>query len=507
MTRAAPLLALLLLPALCPAQGPAAAPLSPAAAAQMEARRAETLAEAKALAAQLHERVVCALYPANARGLPSFKSDSHGTLSLETTVQVDLKAYRAWVAEITPRLRRLAERAEQVRLVKDGGGYRFELPWREFDASQFVVVDGFSEIPQALTAHVYTFDIGTATEIRAAFRPARDRKEQTVVLMQFRKEDGPIASVRQTFAIASGPESVAPFVESRVRYQRFGSGAKAAKYPFLSFKSRRVVRMPMAKVDVSSLRAMTKAWTACLPASAADAAAADPAGTSVPFRDVNGRFVHPRRGAAATVAAAGGNETDSVSAAEEDARRRAAESRALRQQADAATADAVRAGAEAFFAAVRGGLRGKPAASAIEAFEREDLSVACVEAVREHPGAPELQVSGEAYLASQLWAKWRMRARFDDAGGIVPGEPVWSLAPTFQPPEYIRGAARANPFPELSLEDSGSEPFPDVPPAGSSFPLGSVLLAAAAVLLFAGTVALLWIDRLRKKAEESPSGA
>ena len=130
-----------------------------------------------------------------------------------------------------------------------------------------------------------------------------------------------------------------------------------------------------------------------------------------------------------------------------------------------------------------------------------------VEAVREHPGAPELQVSGEAYLASQLWAKWRMRAKFDDAGGIVPGEPVWSLAPTFQPPEYIRGAARANPFPELSLEDSGSEPFPDVPPAGSSFPLGSVLLAAAAVLLFAGTVVLLWIDRLRKKAEESPSGA
>lgn len=507
MKRAAPLLALMLLPALCPAQGPARAPLTPAAAVQLEARRAETLAEVKTLASQLHERAVCALYPANARGLPSFKSDARGNISIDATVQVDLKAYRAWVAELSPRLRRLAERSEQVRLVKERAGYRFELPGREFDASQFVVVDGFSEIPAALGAHVYTFDIATATEIRAAFRPPRDRKEQTVVLMQFRGENGPVASVRQAFALASGPESVAPFVESRVRYQRFGSGVKADKFPVLTFKSRKVLRMPMSKVETASLRAMTKAWTVCLPAAAADAAASA-SETAALFRDVHGRVVHPGRGSGAPVAsaAAAGSETPSVSAAEEDARRRAAEARALRQRADAATADAVRTSAESFFAAVRGGARGKPAAAAIEAFEREDLSVACVEAVREHPGAPELQVSGEAYLASQLWAKWRMRAKFDDGDGIVPGEPVWSLAPTFQPPEYIRGAARANPFPELSLDDSGSEPVPDAPGTGSSFPFGPFLLATGAVLLFAGTIVLLWIDRLRKKAEEaSPS--
>ena len=88
---------------------------------------------------------------------------------------------------------------------------------------------------------------------------------------------------------------------------------------------------------------------------------------------------------------------------------------------------------------------------------------------------------------------------------MVPAEPVWSLAPSFQPPEYIRGAARANPFPELTLEDSGFVE-PDRPSWRPPFPWGAFLLALAAVALFAGTVALLWIERLRKKAERPPSG-
>ena len=166
MKRALLLLALLLPSAPCPAQGPGAMPLAPTAAERVEARRAALLAEAKALAPRFSERSVCALLPVNARGLPSFKSDSRGNLSLDATVQIDLAAYRAWVAEITPRLRRLALRVEEVRLAKDSRGYRFEAPGREFDASQLVVVDGFSDIPRSLGAHVYTFDIATATAPR-----------------------------------------------------------------------------------------------------------------------------------------------------------------------------------------------------------------------------------------------------------------------------------------------------------------------------------------------------
>ena len=184
MKRALLLLALLLPSAPCPAQGPGAMPLAPTAAERVEARRAALLAEAKALAPRFSERSVCALLPVNARGLPSFKSDSRGNLSLDATVQIDLAAYRAWVAEITPRLRRLALRVEEVRLAKDSRGYRFEAPGREFDASQLVVVDGFSDIPRSLGAHVYTFDIATATELRAtdwtAVESSRAWKENLV---------------------------------------------------------------------------------------------------------------------------------------------------------------------------------------------------------------------------------------------------------------------------------------------------------------------------------------
>lgn len=500
MKRALLFLALLLPPASCPAQGDAAAPLAPAAAERVEARRAALLEEAKALAPRLSERAVCALLPVTGRGLPSFKSDSRGALSLDATVQIDLSAYRAWVAEISPRLRRLARRVEEVRLAKDPRGYRFEAPGREFDASQLVVVDGFSDIPRSLGAHVYTFDIATATELRAAFRPSRDKKDQTCVLVQFRGPAGPVASVRQPFALNASPESVAPFVEWRVRYQRIGSGAQAQTFPILSFKSRKPIRFSLGKTDMSALRTMDRVWTACLSNAAADAAAT--AETPAAFRDARGRVVRPARPAAEVpvVSSAG----DAVpSAAAEEERRRSAEARALRLNAEAATADAVRAGAQAFFASVRGGARGKAASAAVEAFEAEDLSVACTEAVREHPGAPELQVAGEAYLASQLWAKWRMRAKIDDSGSIAPAEPSWSLAPSFQPPEYIRGASRANPFPALSLDDPGSAPLP--PPA-TSFPFGPVLLALCAVALFAGTIVLLWIERMRKKAEETPSG-
>ena len=100
-----------------------------------------------------------------------------------------------------------------------------------------------------------------------------------------------------------------------------------------------------------------------------------------------------------------------------------------------------------------------------------------------------------------------MRARIDGAGAIVPGEPSWSLSPSFQPPEYIRGASRINPFPELSLEDPGSEPFTDGPPPAAPFPVGALLIALGAFALLAGTIALLWIERLRRKAEESPDSA
>jgi len=504
MNRAAALLALALLPAFCAAQEPSGAPLSPAAAAQMEARRAEALAGAKDLVGQLHERVVCALFPVNGRGLPSFKADARGNLSLDATVQVDLSAYRAWVAELAPRLRRLAQRVEEVRLTKDARGYRFETPGREFDASQLVVVDGFAEIPRALTAHVYTFDIATATEIRAAFRPARDKAGRTCVLVQFRGPDKPIASVRQAFALGASPESVAPFVEWRVRYQRFGSGAKAQTFPVLSFKSRKTLKLPLSKVDTTALRSMVRAWSVCLPESAADAAAMSPSETVALFRDARGRVVHPRRrGPQAVAAGEAAGPPDALSAAAEEERRRAAEARELRQRADAATAAAVRESAGAFFESVRSGARGKPAAAAVEAFEAEDLSVACVEAVREHPGSPDLVVAGEAYLASQLWAKWRMRASIDGAGAIAPGTPSWTLAPSFQPPEYIRGASRVNPFPALSLDDPGSAPLP--PAETGSFPVGPFLLAFGAILLLAGTAVLLWFERMRKKAEESES--
>lgn len=500
MKRALLLLALLLPAAPCPAQEPVAAPIAPAAAERVEARRAALLEETKELAARLSERAVCALLPVTGRGLPSFKSDARGNLSLDATVQIDLAAYRAWVAEISPRLRRLARRVESFRLVKDPRGYRVEAPGREFDASQLVVVDGFSDIPRSLGAHVYTFDIATATELRAALRPAREKKNQTCVLVQFRGPAGPVASVRQPFAFNASPESVAPFVEWRIRYQRIGSGAQAQTFPILSFKSRKPLRFSLGKTDTSVLRTMDRVWTACLSNEAADAAATSDAIAS--FRDARGRVVRPAR--AAVEASAGSTAEDTVPfAAEEEERRRAAEARALRLQAESATADAVRAGAEAFFASVRGGARGKVSAAAVEAFEVEDLSVACTEAVRDHPGTPELQVAGEAYLASQLWAKWRMRAKIDEAGGIVPVEPTWSLAPSFQPPEYIRGASRANPFPALSLDDPGSAPLP--PPA-TSFPFGPFLLALCAIALFAGTIVLLWIERMRKKAEETPGG-
>lgn len=506
MKRAALLAALSLLPVFAPAQEPVRAPLSPAAAAQAEERRAALLAEVAGLAARRPERTVCALVPANRRGLPAFKADSKGVLSLDVTVQVDLTAYRAWAAELSPRLRRLARDVETVRLVKEPAGYRFELPDREFDASQLVVVDGFSEIPRALGARVYTFDVATATEIRAAFRASADRAARTEILVQFRGPEGPLASVRHPFSLASSPGLVAPFVESTVRYQRFGSGLKAAKCPVLSFKSRKSFRQSLAKVETKSLRPMTQVWTACLPAAAAETAAtaADPG--AAPFRDVRGRFLRPRREAAVARA---GEPADGEPAArpsrDEEERLRAAEARALRQRADEATAAAVRTSAAAFFRSVQAGKRGAAAATAVAAFETGDLSVACVDAVRERPGSPDLLVTGEAYLASQLWAKWRMRAQAPEGGAVVPAEPVWSLAPSFQPPEYIRGAARANPFPELTLEDSGFVE-PDRPSWRPPFPWGAFLLALAAVALFAGTVALLWIERLRKKAERPPSG-
>ena len=494
--------------AAAPAQEPAAAPAPAASAAQVEARRAEALARAVALGSRLHERVVCALCPLDRRGLPAFKSDARGNFSLELAAQVDLAAYRSFVAALSAELRRIALEVEPVRLVRESAGYRFETPDREFDAAQFVVLDDFRDIPRTIGARVYTFDIATAAAVRAAFRPPRgDRKSQTLLLLQFRNEEGPILSLRQPFALSSGPECLAPFVEARIRYQRFGSGAKAAKFPVLSFKSRKPFRVPLKEEDARSLRGMTKLWTACTTGAGADAAERDAAGTAAFYRDARGRPVRPLR-AEAPVRAETDAETAAAAAAAaaaEESRRRAAEARALRVKAEEATAGAVRASCAAFFESVRSGARGKAAAAAVEAFSPEDLSTACVEAVLERPGAPEMRISGEAYLASQLWAKWRMRARTGPDGAIVPGEPVWTLAPSFQPPEYVRGAARANPFPALSLEDSGTEPFPEPAPA-SPVSAGPVLLALAAVALLAGTVVLAWFERRRRLAEESGPG-
>ena len=506
MKRAGFVLSLLLVPALAPAQAPAAAPAAPAAAAQIEARRAQALAETVELAGRMHERVVCALYPSNRRGLPAFKAGPRGDLSFELTAQVDLAAWRDWVAELTPRLRRLADDVEAVRLVKEPAGYRFETPGREFDASQFVVVDGFAEVPRALGAHVYTFDLPTAAAIREAFRQPRDKKRQTEILVQFRGAEGPLSSARQRFSVSAGPECIAPFVESRVRYRRTGVGAAAVKCPVLSFKSRKTVRIPSSSLDPKALRGMTAAWTVCLPSAEADAAAGAASPSAALFRDARGRVVVPRRHAAPAAASAGAAAPSAVpapsAAAEEEARRRA-EARALRQQADAATAAAVRAGGAAFLESVRRGARGKAAADAVESFQAEDLTVVCVDASRERPGAAELSVSGEAYLASQLWAKWRMRAKTGADGAIVPGEPVWTLSPSFQPPEYIRGAARFKPFPALSLDDPGIEP-PQLP-SRDPFSLGAVALALGALALLAGTGVLLWIE-IRRKAAEKAAG-
>lgn len=508
MTRAIPSALLALAAAAAFSQEPPAAP-PPAAAAQIEARRAAALADVEALASRLHERVVCALCPLDRRGLPAFKADARGNFSLELAAQVDLSAYRSFVSSLSAALRRLALDAEPVRLVRESAGYRFETPDREFDASQFVVLDDFRDIPRSIGARVYTFDIATAAAVRSAFRPPRgDKKSQTLLLLQFRGADGPLLSLRQPFALSAGPDCLAPFVESRIRYQRFGSGAKAAKFPVLSFKSRRSFRVPLKEDAARSLRGMEKLWTACTTAAAADAAEKDAAGTALFYRDARGRPVRPLRAEAAPRAEAPDAESAAAAAqaaAEEEARRRAAEARALRVKAEDATAAAVRASCTSFFESVRTGARGKAAAAAVEAFSPEDLSTACVEASLERPGAPEMRISGEAYLASQLWAKWRMRAAAGPDGAIVPAEPVWSLAPSFQPPEYVRGAGRANPFPELSLEDPGSDPFP-APAAQPAVSAAPALLALAALLLFAGTVALLWLERRRRLAEEAGPG-
>lgn len=500
-------LALVLLSAAAgaPAQGPAAAPVTAAAAARIEERREKALEEVAALAARRLRRYECVLYPVNRRGLPAFGSTPRGELFLDLTVQVDLAAYRAWVSELGSPLRRLALEVEQVRLVREPAGFRFELPGREFSAEQFVVVDGFANVPKALSGHVYTFDIATAAAVRAAFRPPREKKDQGAVLLQFRKESAPAATVRMAFAPASGPEILAPFVEASVRYQLFRTGGAAVKHPVLVFKSRKPLRASLSKIDTETLRGMTAAWTAYLPQDEADAA--EKTGFSPYFRDARGRFVKPLAAVAATAAAADETPEPAVSAASaaaEEDRRRAAEARALRLRADAATADAVRGSAAAFFDSVRAGAKGREAASAVESFSAEDLSTACVEAVREAPGAPALALSGEAYLAAQLWAKWRMRATEATDGSIVPGKPVWTLAPAFRAAEYVRGAARVKAFPALSLEDSGAEPEPE--PVRTGLPSGFWIVAAAAVVLTAGTGVLLWIEHLRRAAEAGGPG-
>lgn len=490
-------LALLFAPAAVPAQEPAFAPAPAAAAERAEARRAETLEEVARLAAELHGRTVCALFPANRRGLPAFKADTRGDLSLELTVQCDLAAYRAWVSELSSKLRRLARETETVRLSKEPAGYRFALPDREIDASQFAVVDGFSEIPAALSATVYSFDLATAAAVREAFRPPREKADQTAVVVQFRDDARALGSVRLPFSVVSGAECVAPFVESRVRYQRFGKGARAATCPVLSFRSRRSLRLSVPRDKAESLREMTVAWSACLSNAAADALDAG-AAPAAPLRDFRGRAVDagPFPGAGRS----GSRHPGATVRDEPSETGRATASLALRQRAEAATAEAVLESAKRQFDSVRGGSRGKEAAAAVSGFEPEDLSTACVSAEGEggDPDGP-LRLAGEAYLSSQLWARWRMRAVRGPAGEIVPSEPVWSLVASFQPPEFVRGAARVNPFPALSLEDPGAQPAPE--PVRSSVSFRFALLALAGVLLLAGTVALLWIEILRARAE------
>ena len=500
MKRAAALV-LFLAPALCLAQTPGAAPVSAAAAERAEARRAETLADASLLASAMPGRTVCALFPANHRGLPAFKADARGNLSLELTVQIDLAAYRAWVSELSPKLRRLARGTESVRLVKEPAGYRFDLPGRELDASQFAVVDGFAEIPAALSATVYSFDLATAAAVREAFRPPRDKADQTAVSILFRDENHLLGSVRVPFSVVSGADCVAPFVESHVRYQRFGKGARAATYPVLAFRSRGKLRAAVPREKADGLRDMTAALTACLSNAAADALAGGGA-VDVPMRDFRGKPVEAASLPAPAPAVAQNAPGHPAAAARKELPEslRAAAALALRQRAEAATADTVRESAMRWFDAVRGGSRGKDAAAAVGSFDPEDITVACISAEGEggDPDAP-LRLAGEAYLSSQLWARWRMRATRGPDGAIVPAEPVWSLADSFRPPEFVRGAARADPFPALSLEDPGAAPAQE--PVRSSVSFRFALLALAGVLLLAGAVALIWIEILRARAE------
>ena len=501
MKRAAAL-ALFLAPVFCLAQTPAAAPVSAAAAERAEARRAETLEEASLLASAMPGRTVCALFPANRRGLPAFKADARGNLSLELTVQIDLAAYRAWVSELSPKLRRLARGTETVRLVKEPSGYRFDMPGRELDASQFAVVDGFAEIPAALSATVYSFDLATAAAVREAFRPVRDKADQTAVSLLFRDENHLLGSVRVPFSLVSAAECVAPFVESHVRYQRFGSGARAATCPVLAFRSRGKLRAAVPREKADGLRDMTAAWTACLSNAAADALAGGGV-PDVPVRDFRGKPVEAAALPAPAPAAAVRNGPHHPSATvrtELPEEIRATAALALRQRAEAATSETVLESARRFFDSVRAGSRGKEAAAAVGSFDPEDLSAACVSAEGEggDPDAP-LRLAGEAYLSSQLWARWRMRATRDPDGGIVPAEPVWSLVPSFRPPEFVRGASRADPFPALSLEDPGAAPAPE--PVRSSVSLRFALLVVAGVVLMGGTVALIWIEILRARAE------
>ena len=491
------LLVLLAAPAFCPAQVPVAAPLPAAAAEQAEARRAEAIADAARTAAEMPGRAACALFPANGRGLPAFKADAKGNLSLDLEVQVDLSAYRAWASELSPKLRRLARATETVRLVKEPAGYRFELPGREIDASQLAVVDGFGEIPAAMSATVYSFDLATAAKIRGAFRPPNDKKDQTAVVLQFRNGARGLGSVRIPFAPVSDAAVVAPFVESHVRYQRFGKGPKAVTCPVLSFKSRRSLKVSIPAAKTESLRDMTAAFSACLSNAAADAldAGVPPA---APMRDFRGRPVDAgevRASAPGAAAVRSGPRTASVPADAPPVEL------VLRQRAEAAVSESVLAAAKEFFASVRGGARGKEAAGAVADFDPEDLSVACVSAEGEggNPDGP-LRLAGEAYLSSQLWARWRLRATRGPAGEIVPAEPVWSLAPAFRPPEFFRGFARANPFPELSLEDPGVLPAPER--VRDSVVPRFVLLTLCGVLLFAGTVVLVVFDVLRAREEK-----
>lgn len=499
MKRAAALV-LLLAPAFCPAQAPAVAPVTAAAAERAEARRTETLEDVSRIAREMPGRTVCALFPANRRGLPAFKADARGNLSLELTTQIDLAAYRSWVSELSPKLRRLARETEAVRLVKEPSGYRFDLPGRELDASQFAVVDGFAEIPAALSATVYSFDLATAAAVRDAFRPPRDKADQTAISLLFRNEAHSLGSVRIPFSTVAAAECVAPFVESHVRYQRFGKDARAATYPVLAFRSRGKLRAAVPREKAEELRDMTETWTACL-SNAAAAALADGGSVDVPLRDFRGIPVAassiPAPAPAAAPAAAN---RPAAGRKELPESLRATAALALRQRAEAATAETVRDSAMRWFASIRAGSRGKDAAAAIRSFDPEDISVACISAEGEG-GDPDatLRLAGEAYLSSQLWARWRMRATRGPDGSIVPAEPVWSPVASFRPPEFVRGAARVDPFPALTLEDPGARPAPER--VRSSFPFRFALLVLAGVLLLAGAVALLGIEILRARAE------